>query len=367
MSNTICLSGPAFSVTGNLSFISQQVSFQLSFDGPAEQGMVKAYDWYLDGDLIIDQNQPVFNGTLSCGTHTIGARVLTDLGWTGVKTISFQTCRPTVSTVISGPGSIDQYSPGTYTVIATFSDNTSIDVTDEYTFSSPDGTFSGNVFTPGTNNTGQPFRIATITASKNGYPNVTTEITITDDTYNVGDPAILVVDLFNNTSLNVMAYVDNAEVTSNHVAAYAGHNIVPVNNLPADALILASDLIRQGALNWRFEFNMAKLLADYPESTSFVFYVKGRASAAAPITGAFTLKAHDSQMSLLNSPGSYIPTVIVKNLGYPVNFSSSVVAGANGSYAEADLAQIIKFTYDVASKSISYTTAGSGGGTPPAP
>ncbi|HTJ49598.1 MAG TPA: hypothetical protein VL443_09110, partial [Cyclobacteriaceae bacterium] len=79
------------------------------------------------------------------------------------------------------------------------------------------------------------------------------------------------------------------------------------------------------------------------------------------------LKAHDSQMSLLNSPGSYIPTVIVKNLGYPVNFSSSVVAGANGSYAEGDLTEILKFTYDVASKSISYETATGGGGAPPAP
>jgi hypothetical protein len=75
---------------------------------------------------------------------------------------------------------------------------------------------------------------------------------------------------------------------------------------------------------------MAQLLTDYPSSTSFVFYIKGRASTAAPITGA--------------------------------------LAGANGSYAEGDLTQIIKFTYDVASKSISYSTASSGGGgTPPAP
>ena len=356
MSNTICLSGPAFSVTGNLSYISQRVAFQLSFDGPADQATVKAYDWYLDGDLIIDQNQPSFNGTLSCGAHAIGARVLTDAGWTGVKTISFQTCRATVSTVISGPGSIDQSATGTYSVIATFSDNTSIDVTDEYTLSSPDGTFSGNVFTPGTNSASQPSRTATITASKDGFPSVSTYITITDSTY-VTDPAVLVVDLYNNTSLNVMGYIDNAEVTDNHIAAYAGQNIVPVGDQPADALILASDFIDQSTLNWRFEFNIAKLLTDYPASTSFAFYIKGRGSEAAPLTGAYVLKAHDSYMTMVNSPGSYIPSVVGSNFGPAVNFSSNVAAGANGSYAEADLTTIIKLVYDVATKNVTYTTA----------
>jgi hypothetical protein len=359
MSNTICLSGPAFSVTGNQSFISQQVGFQLSFDSPAEQEMVKVYDWYLDGNLIIDQNQPVFNGSLSCGPHVIGARVLTDAGWTGVKTITFQTCRPMISTLILGPDSIDQYATGTYTVIATFSDNTSTDVTDEYTLTSTDGTFSEGVFTPGTNSSSLASRQATLTASKSGFATITRQITITDATVQQHDedPGILVVDLFNNTTLNVIGFVDNAEIANNHVAAYAGNNIVPAGAQPQDALVLASDSIPQATLSWRFEFNIAQLLADYPSSSSFTFYIKGRGAGATTLSGAFILKTYTSQMTLINSGGVNIPGVNGSNLNTVTDFTSSVVAGANGSYAEADLTGILKFTYDVASKSLSYTTA----------
>jgi hypothetical protein len=284
--------------------------------------------------------------------------VLTDDGWSGVKTIGFQNCRPAVSTIISGPDSVDEHAIGTYAVIATFSDDTSADVTDEYTLTSTDGTFSAGVFTPGANTSSVASRQATLTASKPGFADVTRQITITDATVQQydQDPGILVVDLFNNTTLNVIGLVDNAEVANNHVAAYAGNNFVPAGSQPQDALVLASDAIPQPTLNWRFQFNIAKLLTDYPSSPSFTFYVKGRGASAGPLSGAFILKTFASQMTMVNSGGANIPSVTGSNLNTITNFAGNVAAGANGSYAEADLTTILKFIYDVANKSLSCTT-----------
>ncbi|WP_295801719.1 hypothetical protein [Mucilaginibacter sp.] len=254
---------PAFTISGRRVFGDNTASFQMAFNNPDDQALVKAYEWYLDGILIIEAEGDNFAEQVTCGVHTIGVRVLYNSAWSGTQELGFEACK--------GAG-------------------------------------------------------------------------------------ILVVDFFNNGSLNVIGLIDNAEVADNHVAAYSGVNIVPAESEPANSLILASDFIDQSTLNWRFEFNIAKLLTDYPESTSFVFYIDGRASAPVTLSGAFSLKTFASQMTLSGSAGSYLPSIIGDNLGTSTNFTSDLVGGANGSHAEADLTTIIKLVYDVASATISYIT-----------
>ncbi len=254
---------PAFTIDGSPFFTGNSVSFEVAFGNPDDEALVQVYEWYLDSFLIVDAEGSSFSGQISCGSHAIGVRLLSNNTWSGTQELGFATCH--------GAG-------------------------------------------------------------------------------------ILVVDLFDNSTLNVIGFIDNAEVAENHVAAYTGVNIIPAGADPANALILASDLVDQTPLNWRFQFNIAKLLTDYPASTSFVFYIDGRAGAPVTLTGAFSLKTFASQMTLSGSEGSYLPSIIGDNLGTSTNFSSDLVGGADGSYAEADLTMIIRLIYDVASASISYIT-----------
>jgi hypothetical protein len=227
--------------------------------------------------------------------------------------------------------------------------------TADYSFTGSDGSFTGNTFTPGFNDSGEgQQRQATITATKPGASPLNKTVTITDTSLHAG---VLVVDLFNNSALDVIALISNAEVSGNHTPAYTGNNMVPASSVTTDALILASDPIAQPVLNWRFEFNIARLLRLYPASGQFIFPVKGRGATAGSVSGAFVLKTFASQIGLDGSPGSYIPVVTGgSNFGQTVNFSTDISGGADGSHAEADLPAMIELTYHVASATVTYTT-----------
>ncbi len=342
---------PSFSLTGEQFFVNTSVSFLVT----TESTSVDAYEWYLDGLLVIDATTAQFSGQVDCGAHIIGVRLLSNGAWTGSQDLSFATCKTVSSSYISGPAIVTVGDSEAYTVIWQFSDGTTVDMTTAYTFSSTSGgTFSGNIFTATGDDSGDDIIPVTLTASSSTYDPLTKQISVV--IADITDAGILVVDLFGITTLNAIGLVDNVEVTNNHVPAYTGNNIVPAAAAPAEALILASDIIPQDVLNWRFEFNIAQLLINYPETLFFVFYIDGRAETATTITGAFVLKTFASQMTLTGSPGTYLPSVDGDNLGDPVNFSSDVVAGADGSYEESDLTMIIKLVYDVAGKAITYTT-----------
>lgn len=354
MPNTTCLTGPPFSLTGDASYADQHVRFVLSFESEADQAAVDCVEWFLDDILLVDERSAEFDRNVYCGSHRLGARILSGGAWSGVKTMSFQTCRTVVSTVLSGPGYVLQAESAVYHVIVSFSDGSTSDVTAGYIFTGTDGTFSGNTFTPGFNDSGEAARQATITATKPGASPLNKTITITDTSLHAG---VLVVDLYNNDTLDVIALISNAEVAGNHTPAYTGNNVVPAASATADALILASDAIAQPVLNWRFEFNIARLLTLYPASDKFVFPVKGRGTAKGSLSGAFALKTFASQIGLEGSPGSYIPVVTSgSNFGQTVNFSTNISGGANGSHAEADLPVMIELTYHVATATVTYTT-----------
>jgi len=357
MSNPQCLAGPPFSLSGNQLLPDRQVNFQFLFDSGADQATILAYEWYLNNLLVVGQNNPVLSANLDCGTYSIGGRILTEQGWSGIKDLAFQTCASPVSVVINGPDSVGEGASADYQVIGTYFNGTSSDLTDQYVLTAPEGSFTGHTFTTATNNTSNDTREVTITAAKGGIVATTRQVTITDAT--IAQPlktGVLTVDLYQDASLNVIGLIDNPEVTENHVAAFTGNNIVPTT-APADALILSSDLIAQDVLKRRFEFNIIKLVTSYPATSEFTFYIKGRGAAFRDINGVFSIKSTDAVMALAGSPGSYIPSVNGgATIGNTQNFTAQVIPGANGSFAEDNLATLIKFIYHVSTDSLTYET-----------
>lgn len=357
MSNSACLTGPPFSLSGSPTSTGREFSFQIVFDSSADQASVLAYEWYLNNLLIAGQNNPVLSASLDCGTYSIGGRILTAQGWSGIKDLAFQTCAVPVSFAINGPGSISEGTSWDYQIIGTYFDGTTADVTSLYVLTASEGSFAGHTYTAPTNNASNDTRQIIITAAKGGIAAATRQVTITDTT--IAQPlktGVLTVDLYQDASLNVIGLIDNPEVTESHVAAFTGNNIVPAV-APADALILSSDLIAQDVLKRRFEFNISKLVNSYPGIAEFTFYIKGRGAALRDISGVFSTKSTDALMALAGNPGSYIPSVNGGSaIGNTQNFTAQVIPGANGSFAEDNLATLIKFIYHVSTNSLTYET-----------
>lgn len=444
MPNTNCLSGPAFSLIGGAIFNDTAIDFSVVFDSPADAAGILNYEWYLDNNLMIDQNLMQFAGQVTCGTHEIGVRILSASGWSGIKRLEFATCRTATALLFYGVDRIDVGASTTYYILQLYSDGFSKNVTEDYVFSStPGGSFNGNVFTADTDLTGfedyevtisavknaEPAlhkqvtvvnttpivqvsleiigaaainegssasytvlatysngtqqdqtssyifsssigtftgnilsipvnavvgdsRSATIYASQSGIPVLSKQITINDTSVRAG---ILVVDLYGSSDLNLIGLIDNAEVAGSHIAAYTGHNTMPSGAAPSSALILASGF---NSPTWRFEFNIKKLVMDYPQTQEFVFYIKGRANVTDDLSGAFSVKTSDGVMTLSTTPaGVLMPGVIGGTNHFPLtNVLTKIFAGANGSYLERDLSTILRFVYNATTDKISYTT-----------
>lgn len=348
MSNTLCLIAPGFSISGTQQIINQQANFSFEFDSVEDQALVLAYQWYLNGNLVINKNQPTFTEQMPVGTYNIGGRILTSDGWSGVKTISFEIFSAPQSITIAGPWVVLEGQDANYQIMAKYSASFTLNITNEYTFTSDDGTFVGGLFTATNNLNVSDNRLATITAIKAGANSITKQIIIADTSFteHIG---VLVVDLFSNPNLNAIALIENPEVVENNLPAHTGNNIIPALASPPEALILASDIIPQSVLNWRFEFNITKLLLDYPNTSQFVFYIKGRSNVQGTISGAYAFKKFASMMTLSGSAGSYVPSVNGGHISI-TPFSATVTAGANGSYLANDLPTIIKITYNVSTK-----------------
>jgi hypothetical protein len=354
MSDHFCLYGPPFTLSGEVYFSDNNINFQVNFSNPTDQQDILAYEWYLNDTLVIDERNAGFAGKVYCGGHKIGVRVLSSEGWSGIKSHSFYTCKVPVAIVIHGPDIINEGDSGIYLVLQQFSDGAVEDLTSKYTFTvTGGGNFNGNVLTTVKDDGSFSDEIVTITATPVNDAPITKQVTVKNTTQ--FNSAVLVVDLFNDTSLNVIGLIDNPEVTVNHQPAYTGNNYLPAAVLAENAFILASDHFSDGSTNWRFEFNLAKLITQYPTTTDFVFYLKGRGASDQGLNGAFSLKTKEAKMIMTGSAGSYVPSVTGGGTaGYSL-FSSYSVAGANGSYNETDLFTIIRFNYNVPTDTLSYT------------
>lgn len=354
MPDHFCLYGPPFTLNGEVYFSDNNISFQVDFSNPADQQNILTYEWYLNDTLVIDERNAGFTGKVYCGGHKVGVRVLSSEGWSGIKSHSFYTCKALLAIIIQGPDFINEGESGTYLVLQQFSDNTVEDLTSKYTFTVNGGaSFNGNVLTTIKNDSSFSDETLTITATPGTGNPVTKQVTVKNTTQ--FNSAVLVVDLFNDTSLNVIGLIDNPEIAINHQPAYSGNNFLPASVAAENAYMLASDLMN-GA-NWRFEFNLAKLITQYPNTTDFVFYIKGRGAADQSLNGAFSLKTKEAKMIMSGNAGSYVPTVVGGNTVNYNNFSSFIVKGANGSHLEADLRNIIRFNYNVLSDTLTFTTA----------
>jgi hypothetical protein len=259
------------------------------------------------------------------------------------------------SLMISGPDSVSEGGSAVYTVIASYSDGTTVDFTGDYVFECPDGSFLGNSFIAAKNSIAGDTRQSTITAFKNGVSQLTKQITITDV---APVPSVLVVDIFDIGNMDVIGRISSPAVAQGSLNAYTGKNFVLAEAAPQNAYILASDLISQAGnrLSWRFEYNIPKLLAEYPNQPDFEFELMGRASAAGQISGAYALKSPDTVMAMQGQSGSYIPTVTGGSSLGIVSYNSVVGAGATGSHLQDDLLSILKLTYHVATSTISAST-----------
>jgi hypothetical protein len=194
---------PVYTLTGNSSFFGNSVKFQIEFQNESDQAVVQSYEWYLDGALIINAFGQTLDAEVSCGNHLIGARLLYQGTWTGTQELSFQTCSPITSIAITGEDQVELDSSTAYLVICEFSDGTSEDVTDQYTFSSSTGgAFEGNIFTAtGGVSLTPPFSVTITATPQEGAPLTKPITVIEEDTTSMG---ILVVDLYNNLTLNVI-------------------------------------------------------------------------------------------------------------------------------------------------------------------
>ncbi len=180
----------------------------------------------------------------------------------------------------------------------------------------------------------------------------------------------LVVDLIDKPNLNVIAFIDNAEITGNHTAIYTGQNFLPIGVVQSNdpdtglpyatprynnAYILGSDRISPGGtsdLDWRFEFNLAKLINDYPATDVFTFYIKGRNDVIGTVNMPYSMKGASSSLQMSGGVGTYTPGIANDTNIYSGSLAPNIVSGANGSFLEADLTNIAKFVYTVSTNTL---------------
>ena len=174
--------------------------------------------------------------------------------------------------------------------------------------------------------------------------------------------SILVVDMYNNTSLDVCAYIDTPGVTpsGNIVSAVGALNFYVPGDAAANAYLLSSDNITPSpSLTRRFEWNINRLHFEYPNQTTyptFTLQVRGRAASAASVSGEYSLKFPNQTMTMGGSLGSYIPSVTPAGGPAPTLWNSNVISGANGTVGTSVGDLILTFVYVRATNIINVTT-----------
>ncbi|WP_293303125.1 hypothetical protein [Pedobacter sp. UBA4863] len=357
MPNTVCLFGPPFDIVGETYLPDNSFSFTVEFDSVPEQESVLAYQWFLDKVILIQEQGQQVSSKANDGPHSIGVRLLTAQGWSGIKYLDFYANIVPGSLIIQGPTQLEEGSSATYETYLSFGSNAPIRVTDKTNFSiNLGGAFDFNQLTTYRDDTDFSDKYATITATLEGGMSKNLPLTILNT--NIHYPSVLVIDLFNDTPLNAGALIINADVVGGQALVYTGNNFLPSNSASADAYILASDLVDNGSiLKWRLEFNIAKLIRQYPRIKDFVLEVRGRSNTMKTLEGAFALKDYTGVMAMNGNVGNYVPTVIGGANVYYSNFQTYAAAGANGNYNKDYLPMLLRFNFNVPTSTLTYQTA----------
>lgn len=194
--------------------------------------------------------------------------------------------------------------------------------------------------------------------SFNTLPKESVKITYTDtpETFTTNEIGVLVVDIYDQTYLDVVGLINTPGVSVNNIVAHRDMNFVPNDGTSAaNCWILASDLINTGSsLRWRFEFNIEKLMLAYPAINQFVFEIRGAMSdggVSRTTTGLWSTKSAvgTGTMIMNGSEGSYIPSVENMTNVQTINTSYTLPSGS-GAPLTSDLPIICTFTYDRTTK-----------------
>lgn len=358
MSASLCLFGPAFELNGDTYLAGNSFSFNVDFETPADQQRVLAYQWFLDRAILINEIQQQVNSSVNDGPHVIGVRILTAEGWSGIKYLDFYAKIIADSFTIQGPNQVQEGTSATYETYLAFGGNAPVRVTAQTTFQiNIGGAFDYNVLNTFRDDVDLNHKYATITAILGGGLSQTLPITILNTS--VRHPSILVVDVFDDAPLNAAAIIVNTDVTVAQMPTYKGNNFLPTGAAPAAAYILASDLVNNGsALKWRFQFNILKLITQYPNIQDFVLEIRARSNAAKSIYGAYSLKDQEATMIMNGSAGNRVPTVVGGNNIYYNTFQTFTSGGANGNYSVDYLPMVLRFNFNVPTSTLTLITSG---------
>lgn len=356
MADVYCLNGPLFTLIGEVYFIDNNVNFQIGFSNPGDQEDVHAYEWYLNDTLIVNEESPALAGKLSCGRHKVGVRLLNSEGWSGIKSHTFFTCRIPIALIIEGPDFINEGESATYLVMRKFSDGSVEDLTSDYIFTvSSFGVFKGNVLTTVEDDSSFKDELINITATPVFGEPINKQVGLKNTTQ--FKSAVLVVDLFDNSSLNVVGFLNNPEVNIHGQMVSSRNNFFPAGEVPENAYMLASDLLPGSSINWRFEFNLAKLITENPDTTDFVMCISGYGNENKVLNGVFSLKTSEAKMTMTGDEGTYLPSVVGGSTTNYTTFTTYVQAEAVGNNSVNGYYNIIRFNYNVLNDILTFTTA----------
>lgn len=220
------------------------------------------------------------------------------------------------------------------------------------------GTSFGGYPQTNSDNPGDPSLVWTGTGLDNGvydfYNTAYTTSTLPPDA--VG---ILQIDILGPSTLELCAYLSSLGYAPSQMPVYqTTNNFYPNTGIPVEAMYaLASDMRPSNDPKFRFQFNIAALLSQYPSATTFQFIVRGRDVTAGNINGSYSLKGADAGKMVMNgSPGTYLPaTSGATTIGNVAFTGKPVTNGANGAYGVAVGNVVLTFDYNVLTKTMVLT------------
>jgi len=349
MLNTACFLGPSFSLTGDLFFPNNNVRFQIVFDNELDKAKVFGCEWHLNDSLLLREYGIEFSGIIDCGEHTIGVRILSEEGWSGFKYVKFATCKIPTRRFLLGPDRVLEDQHITYNVFQGFTDGTAVDVSGEYVFLTTQvRPFQGNKLHVEHYPKTYVDTLMRITVLKElgGTAGFTKLVDV--ENIDLG-PGILIVDFYNDLHLDVIAFIKRTAINGYPPPVYTGNNGVVDGSTANNAIILASDLNISSDNNWRFEFNIAKIMVEtylgFPDE--FDLCIRGRSENDSVINGSFEFKNSFSKMIMNGSPGTFMPSVIGgDDISAKTNFSSQAAGGQDNTYEMNDLNTLIRFRFN---------------------
>lgn len=165
MSNSSYLCSIPFNLIGNTLLFSEEVNFRVQFENQMDQANVMAYEWYLNDILLINEQMQQYNALVKGGAHVVGVRLLTENGWSGIRSINFYSDIASGSLTIIGPDSLNEGELAAYSVTLRLNNNELLEVTQQCFFTvSAYGSFIDNILTTVVDETDQNDKWATITA-----------------------------------------------------------------------------------------------------------------------------------------------------------------------------------------------------------